>query len=300
MINGKTQLFGFIAHPAHHSRSPRMHNLSFQHWGINARYLAFDVAPGNLPAAIAGIRSMGIAGVNLSMPFKQTVVPLLDDLTPRAQRINAVNTIKNDHGRLIGDSTDGAGLFQNLQSRGLNLRGKRVVILGAGGAGKAIIAASLDYRLAQVDVFKRQTTSYPAVATWVTGLAQNTTTPLRLHPYEAVQTMQDLVAQADLIINATSVGMTTAGVPVPTSVLEQLHPGQVVYDVIYQPLETEFLALARQRGCETHNGLGMLIWQGALAFQFWTGKPMPVPAVEADLLASLTNETPATNQRHAM
>lgn len=99
--------------------------------------------------------------------------------------------------------------------------------------------------------------------------------------------MHDLVAQADLVINATSVGMTTAGLPVPTDVLAVLHPGQVVYDVIYHPLETAFLARAREAGCTTHNGLGMLIGQGALAFQFWTGKPMPVAAVEADLLASL-------------
>ena len=298
MINGKTQLFGFIAHPAHHSRSPRMQNLSFQHWGINARYLAFDVAPGNLPAAIAGIRSLGIAGVNLSMPFKQAVVPLLDDLTPQARRINAVNTIKNEHGRLIGDSTDGAGLFRHLQDRGLNLRHQRVVILGAGGAGKAIIAAALDYGLAQVDVFKRQSASYANVATWIAGLAQNTPTPLAIHPYEAVATMQQLVAQADLVINATSVGMLTADLPVSEAVLAELHPGQVVYDVIYQPLETPFLARARQKGCETHNGLGMLVWQGALAFQFWTGKEMPVPAVEADLLASLT--TPIAVKRSAM
>ncbi|MDT6980240.1 shikimate dehydrogenase [Levilactobacillus zymae] len=287
MIDGKTQLYGLLAHPAHHSRSPRMHNLSFDHWNINARYLAFDVAPGDLAAAIGGMRSLGIAGVNLSMPFKQTVIPLLDDLTPRAQRINAVNTIKNDQGRLIGDSTDGAGLFQSLQSREFDLRGQRVVILGAGGAGKAIIAAALDYQLARVDVFKRQTPSYASVANWVADLAPTGATPLQLHPYEDVTTMHDLVAQADLVINATSVGMTTAGLPVPTDVLAVLHPGQVVYDVIYHPLETAFLARAREAGCTTHNGLGMLIGQGALAFQFWTGKPMPVAAVEADLLASL-------------
>lgn len=206
MIDGETALFGFIAHPARHSRSPRMHNLSFDHWGLNARYLAFDVAPDQLAGTIAGIRSMGIAGVNLSMPFKQTVVPLLDELTPRAQRIQAVNTIKNVHGKLIGDSTDGAGVFQDLQHQGLHLTGKRVMVLGAGGAGKAIIAAALDYGVASVTVFKRQNERFSAVKRWLEQLSQTTSVELKLVAYEDHQQMQEVAQASDLIINATNIG----------------------------------------------------------------------------------------------
>ncbi|EIW14544.1 Shikimate/quinate 5-dehydrogenase I beta [Lactiplantibacillus pentosus KCA1] len=292
MIDGETALFGFIAHPARHSRSPRMHNLSFDHWGLNARYLAFDVAPDQLAGTIAGIRSMGIVGVNLSMPFKQTVVPLLDELTPRAQRIQAVNTIKNVHGKLIGDSTDGAGVFQDLQHQGLHLTGKRVMVLGAGGAGKAIIAAALDYGVESVTVFKRQNERFPAVQRWLEQLSQTTSVELKLVAYEDHQRMQEVARASDLIINATNIGMTTTGTPLPLETIRQLKPQQTVYDVIYQPLETTFLRLARQQGCLTHNGIGMLIWQGALAFEFWTGKPMPVEAVRQDMLASIQATQP--------
>lgn len=292
MIDGETALFGFIAHPARHSRSPRMHNLSFDHWGLNARYLAFDVAPDQLAGTIAGIRSMGIAGVNLSMPFKQTVVPLLDELTPRAQRIQAVNTIKNVHGKLIGDSTDGAGVFQDLQHQGLHLTGKRVMVLGAGGAGKAIIAAALDYGVTSVTVFKRNNERFSAVKRWLEQLNQTTSVELKLVAYEDHQQMQQVAQASDLIINATNIGMTTTGTPLPLETIRQLKPQQTVYDVIYQPLETTFLRLARQQGCHAHNGLGMLIWQGALAFEFWTGKPMPVAAVRQDMLASIQASQP--------
>lgn len=287
MIDGKTSLFGFMAHPAHHSRSPRMHNLSFNYWQINARYLAFDVAPDGLAGAVAGIRSMGIAGVNLSMPFKQTVVPMLDGMTPRAQRIQAVNTIKNDHGRLLGDSTDGAGVFQDLQHQGYDLTDRRVVVLGAGGAGKAIIAAALDYGVREVTVFKRHNATYEQVANWLNGLADTTAIKLRLVPYEDAVTMTRVVLNSDLIINATNVGMTTAGMPLPAALVARLTPRQTVYDVIYQPLETELLQRAKRQGCATRNGLGMLIWQGALAFKFWTGRDMPVQQVERDLLSTI-------------
>ncbi|MFC6179690.1 shikimate dehydrogenase [Lactiplantibacillus daowaiensis] len=286
MINGKTSLFGFVAHPAKHSRSPKMHNLSFDYWHINARYLAFDVAPDELPGAVAGIRSMGIVGVNLSMPFKQTVVPMLDEMTPRARRIKAVNTIKNDHGRLIGDSTDGAGLYQDLQSQGYHLAGKHVMILGAGGAGKAIIAAALDYDVASVTVFKRANQTYEQVVQWLADLAQQTPIPLNIRPYDDEAAMLAAVKASDLIINATNIGMTTAGVPLPPRVMAALTPQQTVYDVIYQPLETAFLRQAKALGCATHNGLGMLVWQGALAFKFWTGKDMPIAAVENAIMTT--------------
>lgn len=286
MINGKTALFGFMAHPAKHSRSPKMHNLSFDYWHINARYLAFDVAPTDLTGAVAGIRSMGISGVNLSMPFKETVVPMLDGMTTRAKRIKAVNTIKNDHGKLIGDSTDGAGLYQNLQHQGYDLHGKNVVILGAGGAGKAIIAAALDYDVASVTVFKRANATYAQVDQWLNDLASQTDITMQLRPYDDLKAMQQAVQASDLIINATNVGMTTAGLPLPPQVMATLTPSQTVYDVIYQPLETEFLRQAKALGCATHNGLGMLIWQGALAFKFWTGKEMPIAAVTESIMST--------------
>ncbi|SPE08259.1 Shikimate dehydrogenase [Lactiplantibacillus plantarum] len=180
--------------------------------------------------------------------------------------------------------------------QGLNLVDKHVMVLGAGGAGKAIIAAALDYGVASVTVFKCNNERYAGVQHWLEQLSTTTSVPLRLCAYEDQVRMQQVARTSNLIINATNIGMTTAGTPLPISIIQQLVPQQTVYDVIYQPLETTFLRLARQQGCATYNGLGMLIWQGALAFEFWTGKQMPVQQVRQDMLASIQATPPITAQ----
>ncbi|KRL00909.1 shikimate dehydrogenase [Liquorilactobacillus capillatus] len=282
-IDGHTELYGFIAYPAKHSYSPIMYNCSFDHYKLNACYIAFEVAPTKLTDAILGVRSLGIQGFNVSMPFKKTIIPLLDEITPAAQRIQAVNTVKNKNGRLLGDSTDGAGFFADLQARGRQLKKKKIMILGAGGAGRAIIAAAADYDLAEVNIFKRQNGTYQKVQDWVKKVTAGSKTRFNVYPYSDIHKMKDILSQSDILVNATNIGMTEQKLPLAEELVASLASRLLVYDVIYHPAETVLLRRAKERGCQTCNGLGMLLWQGALAFESWTGQKMPIEEVKKRL-----------------
>ncbi|MCP9328750.1 shikimate dehydrogenase [Liquorilactobacillus satsumensis] len=290
-FNGNTELYGFIAHPAHHSLSPLMHNLSFQKRKINACYLAFDIQPPNFATIAASFRAWGLSGANVSMPYKQQFIPYLDELTPRAQRINAVNTIKNTQGRLTSDSTDGAGLFADLKARGFKTHGKTAMILGAGGAGRAIIAAAADYNLQKVFVCKRPNQTFAQTAAWLETLKQQTETDFELLNYQDSEKIATCLQESELLVNATNVGMDQQHLPLAATILSSLSQKQFVYDIIYQPLETPLLKLAAAHGCQCSNGIGMLLWQGALAFEFWTGQTMPVTSVKQALLAEIRRRT---------
>ena len=279
-INAHTALYGFIAYPAKHSYSPAMYNCSFKHCGLNARYLAFEVAPSNLSEAVSGIRSLNLKGINLSMPFKRDIIPFLDEITPEARQIQAVNTVKNENGRLIGATTDGDGMFEDLKSRGWNLKGRKITVLGAGGAGRSIIAAAARYNVREVNIFKRKNSTYTQLKEWVESIADKSETEFNVYPYNDDEKMKNTLEQSDILINTTNIGMTEKRLPFGEDVLESLSPNQLVYDIIYQPAETVLLKKAKEHGCQIYNGLGMLLWQGALAFNFWTGQKMPVEEVK--------------------
>lgn len=282
-FNGQTQLYGFLAHPARHSLSPLMHNLSFQARQLNACYLAFDLKPTAFELSAANLKNF-FAGFNLSMPYKKQIIPYLDELTPQAQRIMAVNTVKNQAGHLIGESTDGAGLFADLQAKGQKLAGKNLMILGAGGAGRAIIAAAADYQVKKVFVCKRPNQTFLVIKQWLQKISQSTTTEYQLIDYADQAALKSCLQQSQILINATNVGMDGQALPLTSAILEQLKAEQFVYDIIYQPLKTPLLHLAAQKGCSHANGVGMLLWQGALAFEFWTGQSMPLHQVKTALL----------------
>lgn len=286
VFDGHTQLYGFLAHPARHSLSPLMHNLSFQANQLNACYLAFDVKPADFLLAAKSLRIL-FGGVNLSMPYKKQIIPYLDELTPRAKRIQAVNTVKNQDGKLIGDSTDGAGLFADLQNKNYSVAGKIAMILGAGGAGRAIIAAAADYQLKRVFVCKRPNQTFGQIKTWLAKITPKTPVDYQLIDYSDQERLKKCLQQSQLLINATNVGMDEKSLPLPPAVLAELRPQQFVYDVIYQPLQTPLLKFAAQSGCQSCNGTGMLLWQGALAFEFWTGKKMPLSKVKQALLTEI-------------
>ncbi|WP_281165997.1 shikimate dehydrogenase [Liquorilactobacillus sicerae] len=282
-FNGQTQLYGFLAHPAQHSLSPLMHNLSFQARQLNACYLAFDLKPADFDSSAANLKKF-FAGFNLSMPYKKQIIPYLDELTPKAQRIMAVNTVKNQAGHLIGESTDGAGLFADLQAKGQKVAGKNLLILGAGGAGRAIIAAAADYQVKKVFVCKRPNQTFVVIKQWLQKIAQSTKTEYQLVDYSDQSALKQCLQQSQILINATNVGMDGQALPLTSAVLKQLSTEQFVYDIIYQPLKTPLLQLAAKRGCPHANGVGMLLWQGALAFEFWTGQTMPLLKVKTALL----------------
>lgn len=280
MIDGKTQLYGFFAHPAQHSLSPLMYNTTFAEQKINAVYLAFDFTA-DLATAVTSMRTLNFGGANLSMPFKAQVIPLLDEIAPEAKLIGAVNTIVNQNGRLIGHSTDGPGFFAGLAQQGQTFQNAHLTILGAGGAGLAIIAAAGQAGVTAIDVFKRRNATYASVAAKLTEIGAATKVTIRLHDYAATNELTAALKSSDLLVNATNIGMGagSTALPIPQTVLTQVPPTTVVSDVIYFPKETAFLKAARQLGHPTYNGLPMLIQQGVLAYKLWTGAEMPLAKV---------------------
>ncbi|MFS9257909.1 shikimate dehydrogenase [Streptococcus pseudopneumoniae] len=273
-IDGYTRLAAVVANPIKHSISPFIHNRAFEATNTNGVYLAWEVEATDLAETVANIRRYQMFGINLSMPYKEQVIPYLDQLSEEARVIGAVNTVVNRAGTLIGYNTDGKGFFKSLPS--FKISGKRMVLLGAGGAAKAILAQAILDGVSQVSVFVRSG-SIEKTRPYLEKLQNETGFKVDLFALEDVQELQDNITQADLLVNATSVGMDGVSLPIPTSVL--LPEKLLVTDVIYQPFETPFLKWASNQGNQAINGLGMLLYQAAEAFQLWTGKEMPTDQI---------------------
>ena len=273
-IDGYTRLAAVVANPIKHSISPFIHNRAFEATNTNGVYLAWEVEGTDLAETVANIRRYQMFGINLSMPYKEQVIPYLDQLSEEARLIGAVNTVVNREGTLIGYNTDGKGLFKSLPS--FKISGKRMVLLGAGGAAKAILAQAILDRVSQVSVFVRSA-SMGKTKPYLEKLQHETGFRVDLFALEDAQELQENITQADLLVNATSVGMDGTSQPIPTSIV--LPEKLLVADVIYQPFETPFLKWAKEQGNEAINGLGMLLYQAAEAFQLWTDKEMPTDQI---------------------
>ena len=275
-IAGNTRLTGLIGWPVSHSHSPAMHNAAFASLGLAWAYVPLPVQPGRVEEAVRGLRALGFAGANVTMPHKAAVMPHLDELTAAAVAVGAVNTIVvREDGSLLGDTTDGYGFMADVHEHGVDLVGPALVI-GAGGA-----ARSVTYALAKAGA--TVTVCGPEVDQ-AQNLCRVTSEALALpagrlsaHPYPAA--LGELARAAQLIVNATSLGMHD-GDPEPWDLSVPLRPDQVVYDLIYHR-RTEFLARAAADGARTIDGLGMLIHQGARSFEIWTGRPAPVDVMRA-------------------
>ena len=255
-IDGATRVYGLLGRPVVHSLSPAMHNAAFREVGLNAVYVAFPVT--DLASAVAGLRGLQIPGVSVTIPFKEEIIPLLDELDPQAARIGAVNTVVNRDGRLTGHNTDWLGALRALGEK-TELSGKRVLILGAGGASRAIAFAILEKGgQAAVTDLDRDKALALARQLWVEVVA-----PDHLGEYPA-----------EILINATPVGMEpkSAEIPIDPALLDRY---RVVMDIVYKPLETRLLQEARSRGCQVIDGLRMLIHQGAAQFELWIGQSAP-------------------------
>jgi shikimate dehydrogenase len=256
-INAKTQVFGILGRPVTHSLSPAMHNAAFGHLGLNAVYVAFPVT--DLPQAVSGLRGLAIGGVSVTIPFKEEVIPLIDALDPQAAEIGAVNTVVNRDGRLTGHNTDCLGAVTALQSK-VNLRGQHVLILGAGGASRAI-SFGINQAGGQVtltDVDQARATAL------VKDLGAEAIPP------DAIDR-----CPATILVNATPVGMTPDidGIPIAPDLLGRF---KTVMDIVYQPLQTRLLKEAQARGAATIDGLQMLIHQATAQFELWTGQVAPL------------------------
>lgn len=262
-----------IGAPVRHSLSPALHNAAFDALGLDWVYLAFEVPAGAAGAAVEAMRTLGIDGLNVTMPHKEDVVAAVDKLSPVAERLHAVNTVVRRGGVLVGESTDGEGFVAALRrDEGFDPAGKRCVVLGAGGAARAVVLALADAGAASVTVVGRTPERAAAAAALAGG---------RGRVGEAAE-----AAEADLVVNATPVGM--AGDPSLPLDAGLLGPGQVVADLVYHPLATPLLEAARSRGAMAVNGLGMLIHQAALAFRLWTGEDPPLEVMSAAALRALS------------
>lgn len=279
LTTGETRVAAVIGHPVRHSLSPTILNAAFASTGLDWVYVAFEVAPGRGAEAVAAMRTLGLGGLSVTMPHKAAVHDAVDELTPVAADLGAVNCVFRRGDALVGDNTDGAGLVDALAADGIDVAGRRCVLVGAGGAGRAV-ARALGAAGAEVVVVNRS----PEPAERAAALA-GAAGRVGSH---------DDVAAADLVVNATPLGMTGAGTGPSLPVdADALHAGQVVVDLIYQPAVTPLLRAAADRGARTVNGVGMLVHQAAHAFHRWTGCDAPIDAMTAATRAELARRAPA-------
>ncbi|MGI6006811.1 MAG: shikimate dehydrogenase [Ruminococcus sp.] len=280
-ITGHTKLTALLGKPVAHSLSPLMHNEAFHLLGLDYVYLCFEVDESTLPVAVAGLKASGIRGFNLTMPNKNKIMDLLDDLSPAAKMIGAVNTVVNENGKLIGHNTDGTGFMRSAADAGFDLKGKRMTLLGAGGAATAIAAqASLD-GMKEIRIFLRSTSRfYNRIQNLADIINRTTGCCASLHDNNDQQALKTSLDSSDILVNATSVGMepnTDASLITDPSMF---HSKLAVADIIYEPRKTKLLALAESAGCPVMNGLYMLLYQGAEAFRLFTGKEMPTEKIK--------------------
>jgi len=278
-VSGATRVVGIIGSPVRHSRSPVMHNAAFAALGLDWIYVPFPVAPEGLPAAVAGLKVLGVAGFNVTIPHKVAIMELLDRIAPEAELIGAVNTVLNRNGVLTGYNTDGIGLLAALARKlGFVPGGKSVLVLGAGGAARSAVASLLVAGATRVELVNRTADK----ASELVRLLAPHAAGCRLAGRElALLADREFLREFDLIVNTSSVGM--AGDAFEGLELSGLRPGLAVYDMVYAPPVTPLLAQAERLGIPAANGLGMLVAQGEAAFAVWTGVKPPAGCMERAL-----------------
>lgn len=285
-IKGDTKIAGIFGDPIGHTLSPAMHNAAFGALGLNALYVPFHVRsapPGELKAAVEGIRALGLLGVNVTIPHKEKVLKFLDEIEPHAMDLGAVNTIVNKDGKLVGYNTDGAGYLLSLRDEtGFRAARKRVVIIGAGGAARSILYSILAAKPVSVVIANR---TLKRAETLARSFARKFNSSDISAAALDRRALFGHFTNADLVVNTTSTGMMGKGeLDLP---LEALPARAVVSDIVYRPLRTGLIKGAEKRGLKTHAGLGMLVRQGAIGFELWTGKKAPISVMEAAALKAL-------------
>ena len=280
-INAATRLCAVFGSPIKHSASPAMHNAAFAARGLNWRYVACEVDPKNLRAAIAGAQAMNFAGINLTVPHKLLAVAMVDELDASAKKWGAVNTIKFENGRATGFNTDADAIATSLrEDLKMDLRGAKVLLLGAGGAGRTAALRLAAENVAELFLVNRTASKAEAMC----GEIQKQFPAVKVsvgHPKTKV----------DLILNATSLGLKASDASPLNEKQFSLKQAAMVYDMIYRPAETALLAAAKKSGCQTANGLGMMLHQGATAFEIWTGQPAPIDVMRRALAENIYGDT---------
>ena len=275
-ITGHTELIGLMAYPIRHSSSPAMHNEAFAYLGLDYAYLAFEVDNSTLKDAITGLRALKMVGSNVSMPNKTVVGQYLDKLSPAAELCGAVNTITNEDGVLTGHITDGIGYMQSLKDYDIDVIGKKMTIVGAGGAATAIeVQAALD-GVAEISIFNIKDDFWANAEETVRKINEKTNCKVNLYDLADKETLRKEIEDSYLLANATGLGMKPHEGETWLPDTSYLRPDLIVTDTVYAPAETKFLEMAKEVGCKRMNGFGMMLFQGAAAFKLWTGHDMPI------------------------
>jgi shikimate dehydrogenase len=280
--NFKAELLACFGQPVDENPTCVMQEAGFRELGLNWRYLTVEVPPAKLRAAIEGARAFGMRGLNLTIPHKVAVMQYLDEIAPDAALIGAVNTVRREGDRLIGENTDGKGFLHGIRSdAGVDPSGKRAVVFGAGGAARAIVTELALAGAAEVLVVNRSVERGRAM---VDDLASKTGRPIRFEPWLGTYAV---TAATDLLVNATSIGLFPDVDAMPPVDLSGARPGMLVSDVVFNPPETPLLAAARRLGLPTLDGLSMLVYQGTIGFQLWTGREAPAGVMKQALARAL-------------
>lgn len=278
-IQGTTKLLGVIGYPVEHSLSPLMHNAAIAHLNLDYVYLPLAIAPSDLSVAIEGFRAIGLAGFNITIPHKQAIIPLLSEISPVAQAVGAVNTVWRKSGGWYGTNTDVAGFIAPLQDDSRDWSQCIAVILGNGGAARAVVAGCMQLGLGEIHLVGRS-------AQKLAEFQSSWDSPLQIHTWEK---LPELLPSASLLVNTTPIGMYphVDESPVSPEAIAKLPPGAIAYDLIYTPNPTLFLQQAQAVGARAIDGLEMLIQQGAAALQMWLDRPVPVDIMRQSLWQKL-------------
>lgn len=280
-ITGSTILTGLLGSPVAHSVSPAMHNEAFRLLDLDYVYLAFDVGTDSLKDAVKGLKTLGARGFNLTMPDKIAILDLVDELTPAARLAGACNTVINDNGHLIGHTTDGIGYMRSVADAGHDIIGKKMTLLGAGGAATAICTQAALDGVKEIDIFRRnRPEAFAQTVAFADRTAKDTGCKIHVYDFADETQMKKSLAESTILTNATNVGMApdTDAIPIPD--VHFLHPELIVSDIIYNPRQTQLMKAAASIGCPVFNGMYMLLYQGAAAFECWTGQEMPVAEIK--------------------
>lgn len=278
-ITGKTIICGLIGDPVEHSMSPIMQNAAFRALNLDYIYVPFKVNKEQLPAAIMGMRALNICGLNVTIPHKTAVLSLLDRVDNLASGIGAVNTIRNSGGILTGYNTDAEGFIRPLIERGINISGRKALVIGSGGAAKAVAFALIEKGAKILVINRSQEKATELVKLLNLQFAVNTDALVL-----SKDNLKAAVSSVEMIVNTTSIGMGTNETPVPSQFLSK---HLIVYDIVYNPLQTRLLREAEAIGASTISGADMLAWQGGLAFEKWTGCKAPTELMKSEIYRAL-------------
>ena len=281
MITGKTRLTGLLGSPVAHSVSPLMHNEAFRLLNLDYAYLCFEIKEDQMEEAVKALKLLNVRGFNCTMPDKIRMYELSDELSPAAKLIGAVNTVVNEDGVFVGHNTDGVGFMEAVRDCGHDMKGKKMTLLGAGGAATAMaVQAALD-GVKELAIFNRKSRSWARGQQLVDNINAHTGCRAELYDLEDETLLRSQIADSYILVNGTPSGMAPNVETTPVPDVSMLHEGLIIYDAVYNPRETRLMAEGKKRGCIVHNGMYMLLYQGAEAFRLWTGQDMPVAEIKA-------------------